>query len=173
MSKIDTARWWPFFEAVIGIICQLVAIYIGYKLFALTVSWMGYSQEKGEAFINLLLLPALYVLRDIGNIFDSMTVSVSLNNESVSVTRGLNPRVVDSLEFKSIENTEVVTTFGGRCFGFSTIRLYSPGGLVEIPYVENPNDINQQIKRLIKASNSSPPPTRQLLITTPVRPQHP
>ncbi|WP_158091825.1 PH domain-containing protein [Vibrio caribbeanicus] len=103
-----------------------------------------------ETLLSLLLLPTLYVLREAGHIFDPLSVKVEINRDRVSVTRGICTRIQDTLEYKNIENTEITTTLLGKICDYSTIRFYSPGGNVEIPYVYKAKKIVVMVEKLKK-----------------------
>ena len=98
--------------------------------------------------MSLLLLPSLYVLRDADHILDPFTVEVTLFSDKISVIRGVSPRVNDTLEYQSVENIEIITPILGRLCGYATVRLYSPGGSVEIPYVYGAEKVVRIVERL-------------------------
>jgi hypothetical protein len=107
-------------------------VYLGFNWFVLNVLNKNVSDET---LMSLLLLPALYILKDLDVVIDPLTIKIERHRDRISVVRGLTPRVRDTLEFKSVENIEVITTVLGSIFDFSTVILYSPGGNVVIPYV--------------------------------------
>ena len=135
MYLINTAKCPRIAEAVLELTAKLFGIYVVYEVFNWFVNTVLGQDLSSDTLLSLLLLPALYVLKDIDTVIDPATVTIERHHDRISVTRGLNPKVKDTLEFKSVENTEIITTLLGRVLGYSTIRLYSPGGLVEMPYV--------------------------------------
>lgn len=150
MYLIKTAKFPRLIEAIFELVAKLVGSYCVYILFNWFISTVLDKDVKEDTLLSLLLLPALYVLKDVYVIIDPMTVTVERYRDKISVTRGLAPKIIDTLEFKSVENTEVITTLLGRCCGYSTIRLYSPGGLVEMPHVYKAQKILKFINRTQK-----------------------
>ena len=142
---IVTSKFPRMTEAFLELVAKLFGIYMVYLGFNCFVSAALGQNLASDTLLSILLLPALYILKDINTVIDPLTVSVELCSDRVSVTRGLNPKVKDTLEFKNVENTEIITTLMGRFCGYSTIRLYSPGGLVEIPHAYEAENIIDSI----------------------------
>lgn len=157
MYLIKTAKYPRLIEAIFELVAKLVGSYCVYILFNWFINTVLDKDVKDDTLLSLLLLPALYVLKDIYLVIDPMTITVERYRDKISVTRGLVPQIIDTLEFKSVENTEVITTLLGRYCGYSTIRLYSPGGQVEMPHVYRAEKIlrfiNRTRKHITKPSN--------------------
>tara|TARA_Y100000310_G_scaffold243268_1_gene247738 strand:- start:6294 stop:6731 length:438 start_codon:yes stop_codon:yes gene_type:complete len=121
----------------------------------------GLLESESELMVSLLILPILVILKDANKILEPLTVIVKISEDEISVSRGLITRVIDKLEFKTVDNAEVVETLGGKLFGHATIRLYAPGGSVEIPFLYDYefflDDFKQRKQTLIQ------PPKKQLL----------
>ncbi|MBE4245349.1 PH domain-containing protein [Vibrio parahaemolyticus] len=148
MRKVVTSQKLRAFEASIETISKLLAIYVVYIVFNWLVGTLLGKDLAEDTLLSLLLLPALYILRDADQIIDPFTVRVTLFSDKVSVVRGLSPRVNDTLEYQCVENIEIVTPLLGWVCGYATVRLHSPGGNVEIPYVFNAEKIVSIVERL-------------------------
>lgn len=142
---ISTAIFPRFLESILELVFNLFSIYLVYLGFNWVIDVLTKGDFTGDTLLSILLLPALYVLKDYNKVIDPFTVKVEMYTDRISVTRGLNPRIEDTLEFKSVENNELITTLFGRIFNYSTIILYSPGGHVEMPYVYNAKKILDEI----------------------------
>ncbi|KAB2823133.1 PH domain-containing protein [Aliivibrio finisterrensis] len=150
MRKLKTSHKLRAFEALIETISKLLAIYFVYLAFNWLVGTLLGKNLAEDTLLSLLLLPALYVLRDANHIADPLTVRVTLFPDKISVIRGISPRVNDTLEYQNVENIEVITPILGWLCGYATVRLYSPGGYVEIPYVYRAEKIVSIVERLKK-----------------------
>jgi len=146
MVELKTAKLPRLLEAFVEVVAKLVGVYLvylGFNWLAEDVFGATLSQDTLQ---SLLLLPALYVLKDAPHIvIEPLTVKVEQHSDKMSVVRGITPRVRDTLEFKSVENTEIITTPLGWVLNYATVRLYSPGGHVEIPNVYRASDLVETI----------------------------
>lgn len=147
MKIIHTSKWLRSLEAIVEIGFKLVAVYFVYLGFNWLVTSLLGKDVSEETLTSILLLPALFIIKDADQIIDPLTVKVHLHSNRVSATRGLAVRVNDTLEYKSVENVEVIKTILGRIAGYSTIRLYSPGGSVEIPFAYKAEKVTRIIFR--------------------------
>lgn len=135
-------------EAMLEILIKIVAIYLSYEVFSKLGDQIWGANDLAY---SLLILPILYTLKDAGKIIEPYTVKIEADDQKVTVTRGLNLKVEDTLEYKNIDNYELRTTFLGRFKNYGDFYLYSAGGLVEIPYIKNP-------KEFIKTLNANRTP---------------
>lgn len=147
MRHFKSSRFIRFFEAFVETAVKLVAIYVVYLGFNWFVLNILDKNVADETLMSLLLLPALYILKDLDVVIDPLTVKIEKHRDRISVVRGLVPRVRDTLEFKSVENIEIITSVLGSIFNFSTVILYSPGGNVEIPYVFKADKVVKIVNR--------------------------
>jgi hypothetical protein len=92
------------------------------------------------------MLPALYLLRSSNIIISPYFVKVSISENDVETRTGILTQRLDKLSLKTVENIEVVTTLGGRIFNYSTIYLYAYGSWVELPFLNNSDEIKQKIE---------------------------
>ncbi len=146
MDVLNTAKWARAMEAACEIAVRLLGIFVVYQGFDFLLKSIEASSGSQDLLISMLLLPALYILKDSFRVIEPFTVRVEFYEKKISVFRGLAPRVKDTLEFKNSENIEVITSVFGQVLGYSTVRLYSPGGYVEIPYVYQPEDIVSKVE---------------------------
>ena len=105
---------------------------------------------------SMLILPVLYILKDFYKVFESLTVVAVYDDKTISVTRGILTKVKDTLEFEKADNIELITTIAGGWFGYSTIRLYSPGGNVEVPFIYNSSCLLEHINFFNKNTDHQP-----------------
>ncbi|MFD1383101.1 PH domain-containing protein [Rhodanobacter aciditrophus] len=139
-SKIPRA-----IEALLELIIQLAGISIVYLSFKYLLWLTDASDNSQDILISMLLLPSLYILKDVYKIAEPFTVKIEMHHNRVASHRGFATRTEDVLEFIHSENQEKTTTPFGRLFGYATIRLYSPGGYIELPYVCHPKDVEDHI----------------------------
>ncbi|RXK06812.1 hypothetical protein CRV07_05110 [Halarcobacter ebronensis] len=156
-KKLNSSKIIRTIEAIIEIIFRLFSIYLVYLIFNWLITTVLVKDASNDTLLSLLLLPALYVLRDCGQIIDPCTVEVLQYEDRITVKRGLHPRVNDTLEFVHVENIEIMTTLLGKYFDYATVILYSPGGNVEMPYIKGAEEIVKEIrdkKQELKISDS-------------------
>ena len=135
MIKLKTAKHSRAFEAAISVGARLsgiIGVYIGFN--SLLVEF-GFISGDSDLMISLLILPILYILKDSYTFFEPYTVSAFYNDDKVSVTRGFFTKVTDTLDFVNVENTEIIQSLIGKHYKFATIKMYSPGGGVEVPFL--------------------------------------
>lgn len=145
MDKLSTSKGIRCFEALLEILVKLIGISIVYAI----VNWLGQfmlgSDFQQDTLLSLLLLPAIYVLRDLLTIIEPYFVIVEKSQNFVSVTYGITPRIIDTLELHSVDNIEVLRTPLGYLFNYGTIRLYGRGGQVEMPFVFNAEQVSKTL----------------------------
>jgi hypothetical protein len=145
MNEIPTSKWIRSIEATLELLFKLLGIYIVY----FAINWLGTdlvgSDFRQDTLLSLLLLPAIYVLRDLLIIFEPFFVVIKKSTTQVTVKSGITPRVIDTLNLASVDNIEIVKTPLGYCFNYASIRLYGLGGTVDMPYVRNAEEISKAI----------------------------
>jgi hypothetical protein len=145
MNEIPTSKWIRSIEAILELFFKLLGIYIVY----FAINWLGKdlvgSDFRQDTLLSLLLLPAIYVLRDLLIIFEPFFVVIKKSTTQVTVKSGITPRVIDTLNLASVDNIEIVKTPLGYCFNYASIRLYGLGGSVDMPYVRNAEEISKAI----------------------------
>ena len=154
------------FEALFEILFKILGVAITYILLngiliilfkddglnLLTNSYGLLLIDKGyqsEDLFNLLIFPVLYILKDSYRIAEPFCIQAYITDTDVTVESGILTRKVDKLKIENLENIELVTTPMGRWNlnlwkKYGTLNLYAYGGLVVIPYLENPE--REQLK---------------------------
>lgn len=135
MIKLETAKHSRFFEAAITVGARLSGIIGVYICFNSLLVKLGVISSDSDLMISLLILPVIYILKDSYTLLEPYTVSAFYNDDKVSVTRGFFTKVTDTLDFVNVENTEIIQSLIGKHYKFATIKMYSPGGGVEVPFL--------------------------------------
>jgi len=71
---------------------------------------------------------------------------VSLSDNTISVKHGFLTTFEDSLNLRTVENIEVVTSVFGKVLDYATLRVYTYGSWVEIPNVKSPSKLKERIE---------------------------
>lgn len=145
-TVIPTCKWTRIFEAFLEIIFKIVGVYLSYLLFNLIGEFSLGNKYQSETVYSLLLLPTLYVLKGAHIIVSPYFVVVKISENEVQSRTGIFTHRLDKLQLKTVENIEIVSTFLGRVFNYSTIYLYAHGSWVRLPYVIHPEEIKTQIE---------------------------
>ncbi len=144
-DDIPTSKWVRSFEAVLELVFKLLGIYIVY----FAINWLGnylfLSNFRQDTLLSLLLLPAIYVLRNLLIIFEPFFSVVKKSDTQVTVKSGITPIIIDTLNLSSVDNIEIVKTPLGYCFNYASIRLYGRGGSVDMPFVINAEEVSKTI----------------------------
>ena len=151
-----TAKKVRCLEAIFEIVFRLVGISLVYYLLNKILIFLGLLGSASELMVSLLILPVLYILKDAYKIIEPFTVKVWMTHEDITVSRGLVTKIEDTLEFKTVENLEVIESLLGKVFGYATIKLYSPGGGVEIPFVYDSSVVLSDLKNKRKKLANPP-----------------
>lgn len=152
MPEIEIAKFWRSVEAVFEIIARIIGLIIVYLIFELIGKELIGDSFQKDVLLSLVVLPAIYVLKDSYKIFEAYFVKIELQNDSITVTTGILTIREDRLGFKSVENIEQVTTLLGRIVGYSTIYLYAYGSWVKIPFVRNANKLKDWLNKSITSA---------------------
>ncbi|PHZ58986.1 hypothetical protein [Photobacterium leiognathi] len=94
---------------------------------------------------GVLILPLLYILRDLPDTFEVIFVKASMSKNVLLVKTGYRFQRVDKLELKTVENVELFSTPLGRVLNYGTLMVYSYGSNICIPHVKNPLKIQKEI----------------------------
>lgn len=137
MKKLEVAKYLRMIESLFEVILSLTGVLIVYISLSYFLNYFNLVDTADDMMASMLILPVLYILKDFYKVFDSLTVVAEYDDKTISVTRGILTKVKDTLEFEKADNIELVTTIAGGWFGYSTIRLYAPGGNVEVPFIYN------------------------------------
>ena len=134
-STLKTARLTRCFEAFLEIVFRLLGITLVYLVLNHSFIYLDLVNSENEMMLSLLILPILYILKESYKIIEPLTVTVRFSDDQISVSRGFLVKVIDTLEFKTVDNIETIETVVGKVCGYATIKLYAPGGGVEIPHL--------------------------------------
>lgn len=155
LPKIEIAKGWRSIEAFFEIIARIVGLIIVYAIFEFIGKKLIGDDFQKDILLSLVVLPAIYVLKDSYKILEAFFVKIEAADNSVTVTAGILTVRKDQLGFKSVENIEQVTTIIGRIVGYSTIYLYAYGSWVKIPFVKNADALKDWLdKRITKQSST-------------------
>lgn len=150
MNEIPTSKWIRCIEAFLELTFKLLGIYVVY----FAINWLGKdlfgSDFRQDTLLSLLLLPAIYVLRDLLIIIEPFFSDVKMSELQVTVKSGISPRIIDTLNLASVDNIEIVKTPLGYCFNYASIRLYGRGGSVDMPFVCDAEEISKTINISVK-----------------------
>ena len=105
--------------------------------------------DGGEFLFSLVFLPLVVILKDCGQIIDVFFVEIALSDSCVYVKSGWWVQSVDKLEFKNVENIEMLSTPYGRFKGYGDVDLYSYGSNIRIPYVAKPEEFLRKLEKNI------------------------
>ena len=145
MDAVNTSKWIRSLEAILEIFLKLFGTYLVYLLISEIGNYFSENFAK-DTLLSLLLLPAIYVLKDSLIIIEPFFAKVEMSSEVVTVKNGITPRITDSLKISSVDNVEVVKTPLGYLFNYASIRLYGKGGYVNMPYVCNADEVSKSFK---------------------------
>ena len=145
-SAIEIVRWPCVFEAGIECVLQLLGLCVVYWLFnTIGISIIG-ENFSPDVLLSMVVLPAIYILKDSFWILYPLSVSVALENDTVAVKSGIFTVIEDSLKLSTVENIETVTSLFGRFLNYGTLRVYSYGSWGEVPYVRNVTHLKIRIE---------------------------
>ena len=149
MPTIKIAKFWRSIEAFGEICTRILGLGLVYLIFSFIGQELIGEQFKNDVLLSLVVLPAIYVLKDSHKILEAVFINVIAKDNSITVFSGILTKREDKLGFKSVENVEQVTTFLGRIFGYSTIHLYAYGSWVRIPFIKDPKSLRVWLEERI------------------------
>ena len=137
LEKVEVVKLARCFEAACEILCRLLGLVIVYVMFELIGTEVVGTHFQKDTLLSLVVLPAIYVLKDLHTIFEPYFVKVWMNKESVKVQSGILTQRIDNLILKNVENVELTKSPIGRLCGYTTLCLYAYGSWVELPFVKS------------------------------------
>ena len=146
---IPVARFTPSFEALLEVLAKLLGLAVVYIIFEAVGKWLMGEDFRSDTLLSLVVLPAIYVLKDSYTIFEPYFVKIHLSEENVTVETGILTKNLDSLNLKTVENIEIITSPLGRIKGYSTLHVFSYGSWVELPHVKSPAVVKERIESSI------------------------
>ena len=149
---------WPIFWEVIGeILFKILGLYIVYLIFDFIGKWIEVGDVTSNTLLSIVVLPAIYVLKDAYAIFTPFTVTISLSDNDITVEQGIYTKRLDCLKLDTVENVELITTALGRYKSYGTLDLYSYVSTIQIPNVKDYLNIKDDIESRIEACKRSEP----------------
>lgn len=137
LKKLEVVKLAPFIEAIIEILCRLLGLVIVYVVFEYIGTEVVGTNFQKDTLLSLVVLPAIYVLKDLHTIFEPFFVKIWISEESVKVQSGILTQRIDTLILNNIENVELIKSPIGRFFGYTTLFLNAYGSGVELPFVKS------------------------------------
>ena len=156
MKNLKVAKYFRMIESFFEVMFILTGVLIVYISLSYVLNYFELVDKANDMMASMLILPVLYILKDFYKVFESLTVVAVYDDKTISVTRGILTKVKDTLEFEKADNIELITTIAGGWFGYSTIRLYSPGGNVEVPFIYNSSCLLEHINFFNKNTDHQP-----------------
>ena len=149
-EDLVVVKFFPSVESFLEIIIKLFGVCVVYILFKFVGDQLLGDQFRPDTLLSLVVLPAIYILKDSYLMFEPYFVRVSLSDKTVTVESGILTKRLDCLNLKTVENVEMIRTVLGRLLGYGTLNVYAYGSWVEIPYVENVSIIKSKIESSIE-----------------------
>ena len=148
-AALIVAKVIPAIEALFELAARLLGLMIVYIIFNKIGAYLTDDDFKPDILLSLVVLPAIYILKDLNFVLQPFFVKVWLADNDVTVDSGVLTKRLDCLNLANVENIELVTTFGGRFFNYATLHVYAFGSCVSLPHVINPLVIKSQIENAI------------------------
>ena len=145
-EEISVVRLPRSFEAFLEIVAKLLGLVIVYLIFECVGNILMGDEFRSDTLLSLVVLPAIYILKDLHIILEPYFIKIQLNDEQVTVESGILTKRLDCLNLKTVENVELITTPLGRLCGYSSLNVYAYGSWVEIPFVKSPLPIKEKIE---------------------------
>ena len=152
-QKVEKA--WPALEEGLSLIIELLGLIVVFMLFREIGEWITDDNFSPDILLSLVVLPAIYLFKDVSEIIEPIFVKVQLSKDEVIVETGIFTRSKDCLKLKNIENIEVVTTLMGRWFNYGTLNLYAYGSWVQIPNIADYQKHQEDIQNHIQKNNKN------------------
>jgi uncharacterized membrane protein YdbT with pleckstrin-like domain len=155
MEPYSTSKVWRSAEAFIEIILKLVGVYLTYLIFNKLGQWLLDADFSSETLFSLLMLPSLYILKSADTVISPWFVKVNISDTEVEARTGVLTQRLDKLNLKNVENIEIISTLGGRIFGYSSIYLYAYGSWVLLPFITNCDHVKASLESKINGLRAS------------------
>ncbi|MGI2104858.1 PH domain-containing protein [Shewanella frigidimarina] len=155
MEPYSTSKVWRSAEAFIEIILKLVGVYLTYLIFNKLGQGLLDADFSSETLFSLLMLPSLYILKSADTVISPWFVMVNISDTEVEARTGVLTQRLDKLNLKNVENIEIISTLGGRIFGYSSIYLYAYGSWVLLPFITNCDQVKASLESKINGLRAS------------------
>lgn len=151
-KSIQTNKLARSIEAILEISVRILGLVIVYLIFEYIGTKIIGNTFTPDLLLSLVVLPSIYILKDAHKIVEPFTVEVHTTDSDITVRMGFITQRVDRLLIKNIDNIEVTRTPIGRLLGYRTLHLYSAGGYVALPFLNDcsANTIENEIDLVVK-----------------------
>lgn len=147
-GEIEVATWAPAFEVLMEILFRVLGLCIVYLIFDYVGNQItGPNDFDSGVLLSLVVLPAIYVLKDISQIPQPFFVRVNLNSTKVIVRSGILTIRDDSLDLNNVENIETITPFLGRFCNYASLDIYVYGSNITLPNIRNASEVKKKINK--------------------------
>jgi len=143
---IRTSKFLRSIECAFEIAFKLAGVYLTFLIFNLLGESLLKTDYRADTLFSIVLLPALYIIKDAHVIFAPYFVKVIKSEKYIEAKTGILTQRTDKLGYETVENIEVVRTIGGRLFNYGTIFLYAHGSWVRLPSVIDPEKVQEMIE---------------------------
>jgi len=150
LSSVKTSKCIRSAEAFIEIFFKLLGVWITFLLFNLFGEVVIGQDFSSDTLFSVLLLPALYILKEGHIIIYPFFVKVRISAKEAESRTGIFTQRLDKLNLKNVENIEVVSTVLGRIFNYGTIYFYTYGSWVGLPFVVNATELKNKLEEIPK-----------------------
>jgi uncharacterized membrane protein YdbT with pleckstrin-like domain len=150
MKAIETETWWRSCEVIGEIFLKVLGLCLVYLIFKFIGKWLVGENFTPDTLLSIVVLPAIYILKDTYQIFTPWSVTVTLSDSDITVKQGIFTQRLDCLKFDTIENVELITTVLGRYCNYGTLQLYSYGAGIEVPSIKDFKNIQSKIEARIQ-----------------------
>jgi len=149
LERKEVAKYCPAIEAAFRLVIEMLGLLVVFLVFREIGEWVTEDKFSPDILLSLVVLPAIYLLKDLPEILEPLFVKVNFSKEEIEVESGILTRSKDCLTLKNIENIEVVTTPLGRYFNYGTLNLYAYGSWVQLPNILDYKNLQDSIKESI------------------------
>lgn len=146
---VPVERLWCSIEAILELAVKLLGLVVVYLVFEFIGKLITGGEFKPDTLLSLVVLPAIYILKELHVVLEPFFVNIILSDDQVTVESGILTRRLDCLNLKNVENVEMITTPFGRLFDYSTLVVYAYGSWVKIPHIKSPLPVKKRIEESI------------------------
>jgi uncharacterized membrane protein YdbT with pleckstrin-like domain len=154
LDRIEVRKLPCVIEEVVDIVVKLMGLAIVYLIFTIIGEHVIGDDYSKDLLLSMVVLPAIYVLKQTSEILQPYFVKVDLKEDVLSVKQGIITTFEDSLILDTVENVETVTTLLGKLMGYSTIRISAYGSWVIVPNVHNPKELKARLDVIIQSKKA-------------------
>lgn len=150
IETLRVVKWRRSFEVVFKILVEIFSLCVVYIIFKFIGEWITDGKFDTDILLSVVVLPAIYILKDSYQIFTPFSVTVTLSDNEVTVKKGIFTQHLDCLKLTTVENIESVTTVLGKHNNYGTLHLYSYGAGIDMPNIKDVGKIRSKIEAALK-----------------------